>query len=194
MKYPFTAEASEDATFEEFEDFFRPGTGMLSQEIASGGAKGSSRAGLLKLGESIQKSLYPPGATTPQFHFSVTATVPQGLKSGKLNLDGFELPLVESSPKTQIFEWPGQKREAELQVGGSKYYGPFAGPWAVFRLLGSYNWSATRGGYHLESPPLNPPGGGVPFKDSLDVRTEGVPLFRRGYLAQLRCAASAQRL
>lgn len=193
MKYPFKAEASEDATFEEFENFFRPGTGILSQEIASGGAKGSSRAGLLKLGESIQKSLYPPGATTPQFHFSVTATVPQGLKSGKLNLDGIELPLVESTPKTQIFEWPGQKREAELQVGGSKYYGPFAGPWAVFRLLGSYNWSATRGGYHLESPPLNPPEGGVPFKDSLEVRTEGVPLFRRGYLAQLRCSASAQR-
>jgi len=189
LKYPFKAEASEDATLEEFSNFFRPGTGILSKEIASGGGKGTTRAGLLNLGLRIQKSVYPDGSPIPKYQFSVSASAPKGLKSAQLNLDGTLLKLDEETSKTQSFTWPGNKPEAELQAGASTYYGPFAGPWAVFRLFGNYNWSTGRGGYHLESPPLKSPQG-IPFKDTLDFKTDGVPLFKRGYLGQLRCSTS----
>jgi type VI secretion system protein ImpL len=188
LKYPFRADAIEEATIAEFESFFRPGTGILSEEIAKGGGQSGSRANLLKLGESIQRSLYPAGSSTLQYRFSVTAKAPQGLQSALLDLDGTDLRSDENAPQTQSFVWPGKKSEAELRVGEVNYYGPFAGTWAVFRLFGYYNWSAGRGTYHLESPPLKSPQG-VAFRDSLELTTEGVPLFRRGYLSQFHCPA-----
>src|SRR5215469_16349209 len=192
-KYPFKTDSTQEATLEEFDRFFRPGTGVLSQEIANGGSQGSSRANLLRLAQSIQRVLYPKASSVLQFQFTVTKTVPAGMKSAQLNLDGIMLKGEEGAPKTQGFTWPGKAHEAELRFGDSKYYGPFDGPWAVFRLFGNYNWSAGRGGSHLESPPLKSPQGAT-FKDTLELKAEGgVPLFRRGYLSQLRCTPSSSK-
>jgi type VI secretion system protein ImpL len=187
-KYPFKADSSDEATLEDFERFFRPGTGVLSQEIAHGGAKSASRAGLLRLGESIQRSLYPNGSPVLQYQFAITKTVPAGMKSAELNLNATILKVDDSAPKTQNFTWPGKTPEAELKIGDSKYLGPFGGPWAAFRVLGNYNWSTVKGGFHLETPPLKSPQG-LTFKDTLEFKATGVPLFRRGYLAPLRCSA-----
>ncbi len=188
-KYPFKSDSSQEATLEEFEHFFRPGTGTVSKAITTnGGGKGGSRAGLLRLGESIQRSLYPNGSPVLQYQFVITKPVPAGLKNVQLDLDATLLKGDESAPKTQSFTWPGKTHQAELKFGDSKYYGPFDGPWAVFRLLGNYNWSTVKGGFHLESPPLKSPQG-LTFKDTLEFKATGLPLFRRGYLAPLRCSA-----
>jgi type VI secretion system protein ImpL len=189
-KYPFRADSPEEATLEKFERFFRPGTGVLSQEIATGQGKSASRASLLRLGESFQRSLYPNGSSVLQYQFAITKTVPTGMKSAQLSLDGTMLRATEAAANTQNFIWPGKAHEAELKVGDSTYYGPFAGPWAVFRLLGNYNWSTAKGGYHLESPPLRSPQG-LAFRDPLELRVQGVPLFRRNYLSQLRCSSQS---
>ena len=187
-KYPFKMDSSEELTMDEFESFFRPGSGVLSREIATGGPAGAARSNLLKMAVSIQKSLYPSGSLTPQYHFSVTAPLPKGIKSGQLNLDGAVLKISEAGPNTQSFVWPGKNHEAELRFSDSTSLGPFAGPWAVFRLLGVYNWSVERGGgFHLESPFLKG-AQGLAFKDTLELKGEGVPLFRRAYLSSLRCS------
>jgi type VI secretion system protein ImpL len=192
-KYPFKTDSSEELTMEEFESFFRPGTGVLSREIATGGATGTSRSNLLKMAVNIQKSLYPNGSPTLQYHFVVTAPLPKGMKSGQLNLDGAVVKLSEAGPNTQSFVWPGKNHEAELRFSDSTSLGPFAGPWAVFRLLGVYNWSTGKGGLsHLESPFLKSPQG-LAFKDTLDLKAEGVPLFRRGYLSSLRCSTPQEK-
>ena len=187
-KYPFKNDSTEDATLEEFENFFRPGTGILSREIASGGM-GSRRANLLRQGESMQKSLYPTGGAKLEYHFIVTTIVPSGMKSAQLDLDGKVLRVSEGASGTESFVWPGKTQEAELRFGDSKYLGPFDGPWAVFRLLrNNYNWSSGKGASHLESSPLKSPQG-LTFKHFLELKTEGVPLFRPGYLSKLRCSA-----
>ena len=184
-KYPFNPNSTDEATLLEFEAFFRPG-GILSQELVKGGASGS-RGRLLSFAQAVQRSLYPNGSPVAQYHFLVTATVPQGMKTLQLNLDLGLLNASEGAPPTaKSFVWPGTSHVAELRVGDSKNLS-FGGPWAVFHLFEDYSWSPAKGGgFHLVSKPLNGPQG-VAFKDTLDLRVEGVPLFRRGYLSQLRC-------
>lgn len=178
-KYPFNPNSTEKATLEEFQDFFQPG-GTLSKELAKGGATGN-RARLLSFARSVQKSLYPNG-----YHFLITATVPPGMKTLQLKLDGVVLNVMEGSPKPQAFNWPGSKPGAELLVGGSSTLS-YGGPWALFSLFANYHWPPGNGGvYHLVSNTLNSPQG-ISFTDTLDFQAEGVPLFRPGYLAQLRC-------
>ena len=189
-KYPFKADSIDEVTWDEFESFFRPGTGILSKEIATGG--GGSHASLLRLAESIQKSVYPNGSLKPQYRFTVAASVPLGMKTAQLNLDGTLLKVDEPATKTGNFSWPGTTREAELRVGDAKNLS-YGGPWAVFRLLGNYNWSpAGKGTFHLVSSTLNGPQGST-FRDTLEIKVEGVPLFKRGYLSQLRCTPSASK-
>ena len=190
-KYPFRADTIDEISMEEFEAFFRPGTGVLSREIASGVSKGGSRANLIHLAQAIQSSVYPNGSSVPQYHFTVTATVPPGMKTAQLNLDGAVLKVDEGAPKTERFTWPGKTHEAELRVGDSKNLA-YGGQWAVFQLFGNYSWSASHGGFHLVSRTLNGPQGST-FRDMLELKAEGVPLFRRGHLSQLRCTPSSSK-
>ena len=187
-KYPFKTDSADEATIADFERFFRPGTGALSQEIVRGGGKSGSHASLVRMGESIQRSLYPNGSPVLQYQFVITKTVPAGMKNAQLDLNGTVLRVEGSETKSQSFIWPGKAPAAELKVGDSKYLGPFAGPGAAFRVLGNYNWSTVKGGFHLETPSLIGPQG-LTFKDTLEFKTQGVPLFRRGYLAPLRCSS-----
>lgn len=190
-KYPFRAESIEEATMEEFDAFFRPGTGVLSREIASGVGKGGSRANLIRFAQNIQNSVYPNGSSVPQYHFILTATVPPGMKTAQLNLDGTLLKVEEAAPKTESFTWPGKTHEAELRVGDSKNLA-YGGAWAVFQLLGNYSWSPSHGGFHLVSRTLNGPQGST-FRDLLELKAAGVPLFKRGYLSQLRCSVPSAK-
>jgi type VI secretion system protein ImpL len=187
-KFPFRTDSNDDASMADFENLFRPGTGLLSQQLAVGTPKGISKTNLEKL-KRTQAALYPiPGAGL-QFHFTVmNATVPAGTKTAKLNLDGKPLILGENIPATQDFVWPGKEHTAELRFSDTAL-GPYAGDWAVFRLLGAYTWTERGGGIsHLEGPPLKT-GQGQLFKDLLDLKTGGIPLFSRGYLSQIRCGA-----
>jgi len=186
-KFPFRADSNDDAGLGEFEQFFRPG-GVLSKEIAKGIGKGP-RANLVRSAQMIQNALYPNGSSL-QYRFTVTADVPKGMKSLSLNLDGGQLSANEGVANSKEFVWPGAKHEAELSFGNSKSnLGPFSGPWAIFSLLGNnYNWTTSKGGtFHLESKPFTGPDGSA-FRDILELRTAGVPLFRRGYLSPLRCS------
>ena len=185
-KYPFNPNSTDEATLLEFEAFFRPG-GILSQELVKGGG-GGSRGRLLSFAQAVQRSLYPNGSPVIQYHFAVMATVPPGMKTLQLNLDLGLLNASEGTPPTaKSFVWPGTGHVAELRVGDSKHFS-LGGLWAVFHLFEDYSWSPVKGGgFHLVSKPLNGPQG-MAFKDTLDLRVEGVPLFRRGYLSQLRCS------
>ncbi|HEY6943801.1 MAG TPA: ImcF-related family protein [Candidatus Acidoferrum sp.] len=187
-KYPFNLNSTDEVTLPEFEAFFRPG-GTLSQELAKGGASGS-RGKLLSFAQSVQRALYPNGSPSAQYHFLVTATVPPGMKTLQLNLDDGSLNAREGTPKLQDFVWPGKNHVAELRVGDSKNLS-FGGPWAVFHLFEDYSWSPAKGGgFHLVSKPLNGPQGSA-FQDILDLKAEGAPIFRRGYLSQLRCSSKS---
>lgn len=174
-----------------FDAFFRPGTGVLSREIASGLGKGGSRANLIRFAQNVQNSVYPNGSLVPQYHFTVTAIVPAGMKTEQLSLDGTLLKVDEAAPKKESFSWPGKTHEAELRFGDSKQLA-YGGTWAVFHLLGNYSWSASHGSFYLVSAPLNGPQGST-FRDTLDLKVEGVPLFKRGYLSQLRCTPSSSK-
>lgn len=183
LKYPFNPNTTDEATLPEVEAFFRPG-GILSQELVKGGASGS-RGKLLSFAQGIQRTLYPGGSPVAQYHFIVTATVPPSMKTLQLNLDLGLLNASEGTPTTKNFVWPGTGHVAELRVGDSKNLS-FGGLWAVFHLFEDYSWSPAKGGgFHLVSKPLNGPQGS--FHDTLELKAESVPLFRRGYLSQLRC-------
>jgi hypothetical protein len=185
-RFPFRPDSNDDASMADFENLFRPG-GLLSQQLAAGAPRGLSKTNLDKL-KRVQAALYPAAGAGLQFHFTVVnATVPTGTKSAKLNLDGKPLVLGESIPATQDFVWPGKDHTAELRFSDTAL-GPYAGDWAVFRLLGAYTWTERGGVSHLEGPPLKT-GSGLLFKDVLDLKTGGVPLFSRGYLSQIRCSA-----
>jgi type VI protein secretion system component VasK len=193
----------------ELTGFFQPGTGALSKFLtANAGAielQGSqyvlksgkpSFANLINQAAGIQRSLYPNNSASPQYQFSLKATVPQHMTGETVRIDGQTLNVVGNGQNAQSLTWPGHVGEAELTISDLTY-GQSTGTWAAFRLFQNYNWSPVAGGYRLDGQLLGPGGQIVKFKGEpvvveFELMTNGVPLFERGYLAGLKCPAGTK--
>jgi len=208
-KFPFEPNSRQDASMAELTVFFQPGTGTLSKFLtANAGAielQGSqyvlksgkpSFANLINQAAGIQRSLFPNNSASPQYQFSLKATVPQHMTGETVRIDGQALNVVGNGQNTQSFTWPGHVGEAELTISDLTY-GQSTGTWAAFRLFQNYNWSPVAGGYRLDGQLLGPGGQIVKFKGEpvvveFELMTNGVPLFERGYLAGLKCPAGTK--
>jgi len=172
-KFPFNPNYdSQDATVQEFDEFFRPGDGVLSkfiqanqsvvtlqgsQYVIKPGAKADwSPAFLAFLGRThyIQQALYPPAAVQAQYHFNVRATLPEGGITGvTFTMNGQTLK-YPGGPQTAAFVWPGtgpQEGRISYRAGGSQDTDlqSFRGPWALIRLLSLPNARAIPSGAGL---------------------------------------------
>ncbi len=218
--YPFNAHSSREITIPEFNAFFQPGSGTLSQFIAAqksnlslqGAAYIPSLGTQAKIGPNflrtlnelyaMQQAVYPNNAASPRFEYTVTAHLPDagGFTVEKLAFDGQELT-IRANGATQKFVWPGpnaQGASLNLSTGGPDIeYQSEKGPWAVARFFAVYKWQFSSGKYTIQGP-LPGPGGqparvnGKEIDLRFDVDFKGVPFFQAGFLSGYSCSAMSK--
>jgi type VI protein secretion system component VasK len=217
--YPFNAHSTREITLAEFNDFFQPGKGKLSQFIvaqknnlspqgatfvrALGSTTPIGPNFLRTLNElyAIQMAIYPNNATDPHFEYSVTAHLPDagGFKSENLAFDG-QAWLISGSGGTRKFIWPGatlQSATLSLNSGTDLEVARYQGLWAVAHFLSAYNWQASGSGYIIQGRLIGPTGqpftsNGKPVEVRFDVDFKGVPLFQAGFLSGYSCPAMSK--
>jgi type VI secretion system protein ImpL len=217
--FPFNAHSTREITLPEFNDFFQPGKGKLSQFIvtqknnlspqgttfvrALGSTTPIGPNFLRTLNElyTIQLAMYPGNATDPHFEYLVTAHLPDagGFKSEKLTFDGQEW-LISGSGGTRKFIWPGatlQGATLSLNSGADLEVARYQGLWAVAHFLSAYSWQASGSGYIIQGRLIGPTGqpftsNGQPVEVRFDVDFKGVPLFQAGFLSGYSCPAMSK--
>jgi hypothetical protein len=218
--YPFNARSSREITLAEFNEFFQPAKGKLSQYLVSQKnnlslqgttyvrALGTPTAVgphfLRTLNElyAIQLAAYPSNVTEPRFEYSVTARLPEagGFKSEKLSFDGQEWTITGNGG-TKKFIWPGaivQGATLSLNSGGGDLELQRAsGLWAVAHFFGGYRWQPSGNGYIIQGPLHGPTGQPImsnnkPVEVRFDVDLKGVPFFQEGFLSGYACSAMSK--
>jgi type VI secretion system protein ImpL len=215
--FPFNAHNNREITLAEFNDFFQPGKGKLSQYItaqknnlslqgttyvrALGTTTPVGSTFLRTLNElyAIQLAAYPNNATDPHFEYSVTAHLPDagGFKTEKLAFDGQEWT-ISGSGGTKKFIWPGATLQgATLSLdsgGGDLEVARYQGLWAVDHFLSAYKWQSSGNGYVIQGPLLGPTGqpftsNGKAVEVRFDIDFKGIPFFQAGFLSSYACPA-----
>jgi type VI secretion system protein ImpL len=218
--YPFNAHSPREITLAEFNEFFQPGKGKLSQFLASqknnlslqgttyvralGTPTQVGHNFLRTLNElyAIQLAAYPNNATEPHFDYSITARLPEagGFKSEKLSFDGQEWT-ISGNGGTKRFVWPGaivQGASLSLNSGGGDLeVARNQGVWAVSHFLSGYKWQSSGNGYIIQGPLIGPTGqpimsNGKPVEVRFDVDFKGVPFFQAGFLSGYSCSSMSK--
>lgn len=217
--YPFNARSSRDITLAEFNDFFQPVKGKLSQFLAAQknnlslqGATyvralgtqtpvGSNFLRTLNELYAIQLAVYPGNATDPRFEYSVTGHLPDagGFKSEKLMFDGQEW-IISGSGGTKKFIWPGttlQGAALSLNSGTDLEVARYPGVWAVAHFLSAYKWQPSGSGYIIQGPLIGPTGQPImsnnkPVEVRFDIDFKGAPFFQAGFLSGYTCSAMSK--
>jgi type VI secretion system protein ImpL len=215
--YPFNAHSTREVTLAEFNAFFQPGKGTLSQFVAGqknnlspqgttfvralGSTTPIGPAFLRTLNElyAIQLAVYPNNSNDPHLEYSVTAHLPEvgGFVAEKLAFDGQEWTITGTGG-TKKFIWPGpvaQGATLTMNNGGSDIdMAHYDGLWAVSHFFSGYRWQSTASGYIIQGPLIGPTGqamtsNGKPIEVRFDVDFKNVPLFQAGYLSGYACGA-----
>jgi type VI protein secretion system component VasK len=215
--YPFNAHSTREATLQEFNEFFQPGKGILSQyltaqkntlslqgttyvkALGTSTAVGPNYLRFVNAIYAIQVAAYPNNASDPRFEYSVTAKLPEvgGFKSEKLSFDGQDWTITGSGG-TKKFIWPGpvvQGATLSLNSGGADLeYQRAQGLWSVSHFFAGYKWQPNGSSYTIQGPIQGPTGQAVRVGDKtvevrFDVDLKGVPFFQAGYLSGYGCPA-----
>ncbi|HKV24475.1 MAG TPA: ImcF-related family protein [Candidatus Acidoferrum sp.] len=215
--YPFNGRTSREISLPEFNAFFQPAKGQLSQYLAGQKSTlslqgttwvrsldtttpvGPRYLRFINALYAIQVAVYPNGASDPRFEYSVSARLPDagGFKSEKLAFDGQEWTITGGGG-TKRFTWPGavvQGATLSLNSGGGDLELQRAsGLWAVAHFFGGYKWQPSGNGYIIQGPLHGPTGQPImsnnkPVEVRFDVDLKGVPFFQEGYMDGLSCPA-----
>jgi type VI secretion system protein ImpL len=217
--FPFNAHSTREITLAEFNEFFQPAKGKLSQFLdaqknnlslqgttyirALGTSTPVGGNFLRTLNElyAIQLAVYPNNATDPHFEYSVTGHLPDagGFKNEKLKFDGQEWT-ISGSGGSRKFIWPGTTIEGaalSLDSGTDLEVARYQGLWAVAHFLSAYKWLASGSGYVIQGPLIGPTGQPImsnnkPVEVRFDVDFKGVPFFQAGFLSGYSCSAMSK--
>ncbi len=217
--YPFNAHSTRDITMAEFNEFFQPTKGRLSQFLTAQknnlslqgttfvralGTQTQVGGNFLRtLNElyAIQLAVYPNNATDPHFEYSITGHLPDsgGFKSEKLAFDGQEWT-ISGSGGTRKFVWPGAIQQGAvltLNSGAELEVARYQGVWAVAHFLSAYQWQASGTGYVIQGKLIGPTGqpftsNGKPVEIRFDVDFKGAPFFQAGFLSGYSCSAMSK--
>jgi type VI secretion system protein ImpL len=216
-KYPFSPNASQQATLQDVNAVFAPGEGALWQFYDKQLAKMLPRQGgdfspataegitvnrdflnFFRKAAAVSNALYRGGSSQPQLSFSVKPSASVGVEMVTLSING-QTQRGTSGGGPWQYSWPGTgSQDVRLGVkiaGGSELdYPAYSGLWALFQFFAN----ADQGSREL-SPEwtLRTSGGAVKAGGNavtvrLDVNMGGAPpFFRPGYFSELRCVSPA---
>lgn len=173
-KYPFNLKASERATIDEVNRFFRPPDGLLwkfyeeglqplvqkegSRYVAKSGGTMSVTPGFLNFfnrAAAFAEAAYPAGAQQPRITYSLKSDLSGSNQNISLTLDGQTFTNSGGKTASKQFTWPGPAAGARMQVkfGGDAFNWPaYDGPWAAFEFFGDSEEKSPPSGsvYRLE--------------------------------------------
>jgi len=158
-KYPFTPDATAQASLAEVTALIRPNTGSLwkfyndalagaipkqgTQYVAKpdGNIKVSpSFVMLLNRAQALADALYKNDSPDPHLSVTVQPMPGDAFQSVSVSLDGEVVrSTANGNTESARIDWPGVQHEAKLGAGNGgpeiTMVGPFSGPWAVFQLF-----------------------------------------------------------
>jgi len=159
---------SEQASLEEVNALFTPGTGRLwayyndnlkqwlvlqgTQYVLApnaAGHVGDAFARFFNRVAGISSALYPSGATIAGFNFTLRFLPSKGIENATLVVDGQR---ISSGSTLQQFRWNAAvAHQASLAYNTAEAL-QFQGTWALFQLVGMAHVTRTAGGLQLEFP------------------------------------------
>jgi len=167
-KYPFAANSSVPASIAEIDATFAPETGAiwsvyntaLKQYLVPQGAQyvpspaapqpvNPRFAQYFNRAARISAGLYPAGAKSPSFAFTLHFLPGNGVASATLVVDGQRIPAGSTS---QQFKWSGVDAQKASLVYDSNEVLPFQGTWSLFQLVRTAQITHTAAGYRLDYP------------------------------------------
>lgn len=159
---------NEQASLDGVNAVFTPGTGKLwtyyndnlkqwllqqgSQYVLASNAAGHVGPGFAQFfnrAARISALLFPSGANSASFNFTLRSIPSKGVENASLVVDGQRIPVGSS---TQQFRWNGATaRQASLAYNGTEAL-QSQGPWALFQLVNAAQVTRVAGGLQLEFP------------------------------------------
>jgi type VI secretion system protein ImpL len=152
-KYPFSPNATSQATVDEVNQVFAPDTGSmwvlyngaLKPELIPAGSQyvpapnaplpvNPKFAQYFTHLAHISSDLYAPGAKTPAFGFTLRFLPSKGIENATLVVDGQRIPTGGTS---QQFKWSGPDAHQSSLVYDSNEVLPMSGTWSLFQLARS---------------------------------------------------------
>ncbi len=175
-KYPFNTSSKVDASIEELNGVFRPGSGSLwvfydnhlraivtrqgPEYVASGSGTVRVTPDFLRFfnrAAAFSDALYGAARAEPRLDFTLKAMPSDGVRGLTILLDGQSLQSAGTGGASKSFRWPGSPNEARLSanLGGSDLgLLQYGGLFAVFRLFGDADrWRPSGGGYEFNWQP-----------------------------------------
>jgi type VI secretion system protein ImpL len=209
-KRPFNPRSSQQATLQEVQDLFRPqGTLWTSLQSKLGTAvqrqgsnwvnvgstpQSQSFLGFLNRAQQFTDTLFPGGTATTHLGYSLLRLPAPGIDQAVLVIDGQSLTDVG---RAQQFTWQGGNSSVSLNVtaAGQKLPGPSAqGPWALFEFFDTADtWTgnnpATLAWQLRVEFGRRTVGSGTKTEVQYQLTTQGAQVFKKEFLAGLRCSA-----
>ncbi|HEV2493959.1 MAG TPA: ImcF-related family protein [Terriglobia bacterium] len=221
QKAPFRLNASDQASLQDIENIFHPGTGMLSsfysQNLTNfltlqGSEYVPNPTSPVKLNPAfvsffnramaLQHALYPGNPPQLEFHYSLRPRPTPGGPAFTLTMDGQTLKYTGATVQPAQFVWPGSTQGANLSVviGGAEVtFASYQGPMSVFQFFANSKWAKSGQTYSVEWSVLGSSGqlaqlNGKPLIITFDLDTKGAdPIFRPGYFSSLGCVSKVSQ-
>ncbi len=208
MKFPFSAQASQEASLAEISAVFKPGDGSLwkfydanlsksltrtGEPIPGGGFTYSARfLSFFRRAAAFSSAAYAAGPD-PKLDFFLRAVPSEDIQSLHLNIDGITADFPSGSSDSHKFSWPGTSPIVSLS-GVSKSTGsftrPYEGLWAVFHFFADANRAPVAGVGVFEWDQKFGLTARTVQVVKLDLSMGSSPaVFQRGYFAGLSCVA-----
>jgi len=167
-KYPFAASSTTQASIAEVNGVFAPETGAIwsiynaslkpfmvqqgSQFVASPTAPQPPNPKYLQFfsrASRVSSGLYPAGAKSPTFSFTLRFLPSPGIANATLVVDGQRIP---NGSISQQFHWSGDTaQKASLIYDGNEVI-PLQGTWSLFQLVRTAQITHSGAGYRLDYP------------------------------------------
>jgi type VI secretion system protein ImpL len=203
-KFPFSANATTQATLDEVNQVFAPDTGALWTIY-----NGPLKPYLLPTGAPapnaplpvnarfvqyfsklahVSSDLYSPGSKTPAFNFTLRYIPSSGITGANFTVDGQRIP---AGATTQQFKWSGpDAHQASLVTDSGEV--PYQGTWALFQLVHRAQITHPEGRLHLDYS-LETTLAGQRINQgkmvSFDVTGPGAELLDPNFLSGLSCVS-----
>jgi type VI secretion system protein ImpL len=168
--FPFSPDAPQQMSVQEFASFLKPGTGQLwsfynqtLQQVLQKQGTIYVQAPDAKISQGfvafftraaqLSDALYSEDQQAAKLTFEAEPLVPEGGTMATLILDGVSVIAGQNQAKRR-FTWPGPTGESRVsaRVRGTdiEAVNSFTGPWSALQLLYAAEWRAEGSGYRLE--------------------------------------------
>jgi type VI secretion system protein ImpL len=221
-KFPFNPAASAEATLQEVDAVFRPGSGslwtfyteqlqtLLTRQGALYAPNPSAPVPLTPAfvtffnnAARFSEALYPNGAQEAAFRFTLAPQASDQIKDMTVTIDAQTSKGMNAAARQ--YTWPGAVRSVRINArltGGSDFeFQNRDGLWSLFRFFADADrWTPSGGGYLLEwvvrqgreGRPVTVGGKELTYRFLVSTGA-AAPIFQKDFLNSLRCVSQAAR-